>query len=133
MKDRKCDWNPHGMRMNPATITTVVLEYRPPPDPIPLTPEEVERLLRIGEKKEVARKALGIGGNRFIVKFWYLASGMEGHADTWTREVWAESSWEAIEKVVQYEYPEDEFYATLGDHKASARDFLRGCLSVESK
>lgn len=74
-------------------------------------------------------KALQSGSKKYLVSYFYSASGMEGRSDADEIEVFAESESEAIEKVILCEYPEDEFY---GPHKAwSSRHFLRGCLSAK--
>lgn len=68
--------------------------------------------------------------NKYHVTYFYLASGMEGMADT--RDygfVNADNEKEAKDIVAKKEYPKDIMY---GPNKAwSTRDFLKGCLKAE--
>ena len=57
----------------------------------------------------------------FKVKYFYLASGMEGNPDTWELEIEAETASEAVEKVVAME----------PNQAPEVISFFRGCLSVE--
>lgn len=77
--------------------------------------------------KGLADAALKIGSKKFIVRYYYLATGMEGNADISEREVWAESEGDAIEKYVLSEYPLE-----TGD-LLEGRRFLRGCLSAKEQ
>lgn len=67
----------------------------------------------------------------YNVKYFYLASGMEGHADKrdyGLRE--AATPEAAIETVVMEEYPVDKMYGPNNTY--SSRDFFRGCLTAEA-
>ena len=66
----------------------------------------------------------------YRVKYFYLATGMEGRADErdyGLRE--ANTPEEAIESVVLEEFPEDKMYGP--NNAYSSRHFFRVCLSAE--
>lgn len=66
----------------------------------------------------------------YKVRYYYLATGMEGVADERDCGVFeAETPESAIEKAVMREYPEDKFYAPNDSY--SSRQFYRGCLSAK--
>ena len=66
---------------------------------------------------------------KFRVKYFYLATGMEGRADE--RDygiVEADDATGAIEQIVLRELPTDEMYGPNNTY--STRDFMRKCLSA---
>lgn len=65
---------------------------------------------------------------KFIVKYFYCASGMEGNPDEWRETVNAENETDAIEQIVLDHYPNDIMYGPNND--MSSRVFFRGCLSA---
>lgn len=67
---------------------------------------------------------------RYQVKFYYLASGMEGEADERDYgEIVAASPDEAENKVALREVPEDKMYGP--DKAYSSRNFFKGCLTAK--
>ena len=66
---------------------------------------------------------------QYRVKYFYLATGMEGHADTKDYGVFdAETASEACDKAALAEYPVDKMYGPNNSY--SSRAFVRGCLSA---
>lgn len=66
----------------------------------------------------------------YNVKYFYLATGMEGHADTQDYgNVEADNKEQAIDKICMQECPQDKMYGPNNSY--STRDFLRGCLSAK--
>ena len=69
---------------------------------------------------------------KYIVNYFYLATGMEGHADTKDYGVFeAETESDACDKAALAEFPVDKMYGPNNSY--SARNFLRGCLSATLK
>lgn len=67
---------------------------------------------------------------RYQVKFYYLASGMEGHADERDYgEIEAPSPSEAVDKIALRERPVDKMYGP--NNAYSSRDFFKGCLTAK--
>lgn len=66
---------------------------------------------------------------KYKVKYFYLASGMEGIADERDCGTFeGDSKSAAIEKATIAEYPVDKMYGP--NNSFSARQFYRGCLSA---
>lgn len=65
----------------------------------------------------------------FRVRYYYLATGMEGMADERDHGlVEAATAGDACEAVILRELPEDKFYGPNNSY--STRSFMRGCLSA---
>ena len=67
---------------------------------------------------------------KYHVKYYYLATGMEGHADERDFGIVDENTKEAaIDHVCQTEYPQDIMYGPNNSY--STREFFRHCLSAD--
>lgn len=67
---------------------------------------------------------------KFHVTYYYLATGMEGRANE--RDygiVAAPTANEAIEQIIDQEYPKDEMYGPNDSY--STRDWMRSCLRAK--
>jgi hypothetical protein len=68
--------------------------------------------------------------NKYEVKYYYLATGMEGRADDRIIGTFeAENKEEAIELAIKQEIPVEEYYGP--DNKWKTSDWLRSCLSAK--
>lgn len=65
---------------------------------------------------------------RFIVRYFYLATGMEGNPDEWSETVFAENEDDAKEQLVLKHYPTDIMFGP--NNESSSRAFMRGCLTA---
>lgn len=69
---------------------------------------------------------------KYRVKYYYSASGMEGHVDERDYGLFeANSEEEAIEAAIIKEYPTDVMYGPNNSY--STRDFVRGCMLAAVK
>ena len=65
----------------------------------------------------------------FRVKYFYLATGMEGLADERDYGTFeAEDAKAAVEKALAHKHPKDKMYGPKNSY--STNDFIRGCLSA---
>ena len=66
----------------------------------------------------------------YSVKYFYLATGMEGRAEEVDYGiVEADTEHDAVNKIANQEYPNDVMYGP--NNSFSAKEFFKGCLSAK--